>query len=186
MAEKRLVAYETVPPEGWKLEAAPPGRAWMNTTAERSAYRCLPLLMASQAGWLLSSPASVQVRWNGRAELGAVEIWRCVDSPFSPDYLWPISHFGQGIVTWTLPWLFRTSPGYNLLVRGPANSVKDGIAPLEGLVQTDWAVATATMNWKITRPDKWITFEAGEPVCMVVPQAREFGEIRSRDGTDRG
>src|SRR3712207_8402233 len=31
------------------------------------------------------------------------------------------SHFGSGILTWNLPFLFRTPPGYNLHVRGPAN-----------------------------------------------------------------
>ena len=62
------------------------------------------------------------------------------------------SNFGYGIVTWYLPYLFRTSPGYNLWVRGPVNSPKDGIVPLEGLVETDWAEATFTVNWKITRP----------------------------------
>jgi hypothetical protein len=36
-----------------------------------------------------------------------------------------ISHFGSGILTWNVPYLFRTPPGYNLLVRGPANWPKD-------------------------------------------------------------
>src|SRR5512139_3940709 len=103
MTKHRLIAYETVPAEGFMLVTAPHGREWMDSTYDRSAYRCLPLLMANQAGWLILSPASVRVRWDGGPTLGAVEIVRCVDSPASPDYLWPISHFGQGIITWTLP-----------------------------------------------------------------------------------
>lgn len=194
-----LVAYQTVPTEGFELVAAPHGREWMDATYERSAYHCLPLLLANQAGWLILSPTTCRVRWDGRAELGAVEIQRlgtemqdcgCPGPPDCtlgvishhhvahqerPDYVWPMSHFGQGIVTWTLPYLFRTPPGYNLLVRGPANCAKDGIAPLEGLVETDWTPATFTMNWKITRLGAWITFTAGEPICMVVPQRR--GEL---------
>ena len=53
--------------------------------------------------------------------------------------LLPASHFGDGILTWHLPILFRTPPGYNLLVRGPANYPKDAVSPLEGIVETDWA-----------------------------------------------
>jgi hypothetical protein len=87
------------------------------------------------------------------------------------------SHFGYGILTWTLPFLFRTSPGYNLLARGPANWPKDGISPLEGIVEADWAVATFTMNWQVTRVGVPITFEVGEPICMLVPQRR--GELES-------
>ena len=88
-----------------------------------------------------------------------------------------LSNFGEGIITWNIPYLFRTPDGYNLLARGPANWPKDGAAPLEGLIETDWAVATFTMNWKLTRPKHPVTFTRGEPICMLVPQRR--GELES-------
>ena len=62
------------------------------------------------------------------------------------------SHFGCGIITFKIPYLFRAPQGYNLLARGPANLFKDGISPLEGLIEVDWAVSPFTMNWKVTRP----------------------------------
>ena len=74
------------------------------------------------------------------------------------------SHFGEGVITWNIPFLFRTSPGYNLLVRGPSNWIKDGVQALEGIVETDWAVQTFTMDWKFTRPRRWVRFEADEPI----------------------
>jgi hypothetical protein len=178
-AERKLIAYETAPSEGFELVPAPHGRGWMDATYDRSAYRCLPLLMANQAGWLILNPWNVRVKWDGGSNLGSVEIqrWEGWQGERRPpaDHLFPMSHFGVGIVTWTLPFLFRTPDGYNLLVRGPANTVKDGIAPLEGIVETDWTPATFTMNWKITRPDTWIMFEQREPLCMIVPQRR--GEL---------
>jgi hypothetical protein len=76
-----------------------------------------------------------------------------------------------------VPYLFCTPQGYNLLARGPSNWPKDGISPLEGLVETDWSVATFTMNWKLTRPGLAVRFEADEPFCMVLPQQR--GELES-------
>jgi hypothetical protein len=75
-------------------------------------------------------------------------------------------------LTFQMPYLFRTPPGYNLLVRGPANCPKDGASPLEGVVETDWAVATYTLNWQITRPNEPILFEKDEPIGMIVPQRR--------------
>jgi hypothetical protein len=33
------------------------------------------------------------------------------------------------------------------------------------------------MNWKLTRPKHPVTFERGEPICMLVPQRR--GELES-------
>jgi hypothetical protein len=71
--------------------------------------------------------------------------------------------------------MFRTPPGYNLLARGPSNWPKDGAYALDGIVETDWAVATFTMNWKITALNRPVLFDAGEPFCMVVPQRR--GEL---------
>jgi hypothetical protein len=75
-------------------------------------------------------------------------------------------------VTWHLPLLFRTPPGYNLLVRGPANYPKDGASRLEGIVETDWASSSFSMNWKLTRKLIPVRFEVDEPICMIVPQRR--------------
>lgn len=165
-----LVAYELHRADGVELVPAARERNWMNSTHERFANRCLPLLMANQAGWVVVSNARVRARWNGGASPDSVEFEYGDDSTFRPT-----SHFGHGIITWSLPFLFRTPPGFNLLVRGPANCPKHGIAALEGLVETDWAPATFTVSWKFTGRRVWATFEEGEPVCLLVPQRR--GEL---------
>jgi hypothetical protein len=155
----------------------------MEATREQFAYRCLPLLIANQAGWLILNSYPVRVTWTGEEEVASLRI----DTPAAADGVCPyepapgmaaaISHFGHGILTWQLPYLFRTPPGYNLLVRGPANWPKDGASPLEGVVEADWSLATFTMNWQLTRPGLAVTFEAGEPICMIVPQRR--GELET-------
>lgn len=145
----------------------------MSATPARFAYRCLPLLIANQAGWLVLSGHALTVTWNGGADVADLRIDYRTGAPPYPAQ----SHFGHGILTWTLPYLFRTPPGYNLLVRGPANWPKDGAYPLEGVVETDWAVATFTMNWQITRPNVPIRFDQDEPICMLVPQRR--GELEA-------
>jgi hypothetical protein len=81
------------------------------------------------------------------------------------------------VLTWNVPYLFRTSPGYNLHVRGPSNWPKDGASPLEAIVETDWSPATFTMNWKLTRPGLPVVFEADEPICLIAPQRR--GELEA-------
>src|SRR5205807_231232 len=86
------------------------------------------------------------------------------------------SHFGAGVVTFTIPYLFRTPKGVNLWVKGPTNYFKDGAAPLEGVVETDWAVSSFTMNWKLTRPGLPVRFARGEPICMIVPVPRGLAE----------
>jgi hypothetical protein len=71
--------------------------------------------------------------------------------------------------------VFRTPKGYNLYVRGPANHCKDGVCPLDAIVETDWLASTFTMNWKVTRVNTSIFFGRGEPICMIFPEKR--GEL---------
>jgi hypothetical protein len=172
--DHNLIAYSLGVPNEARLARAPRWRDWMNDAEHRWPNRCLPLLMANEAGWVLLNAHGFVATWNGEISADSVRVdfdERDVNQPR------PESHFGYGILTWTVPYLFRTPPGWNLLVRGPANWPKDGICPLEGLVETDWSVATFTMNWKLTRPNCPVRFDVDEPFCMIVPTRR--GELRS-------
>ncbi|MFC6064371.1 DUF6065 family protein [Streptomyces ochraceiscleroticus] len=159
-----FIAYELHQNTGYTLVPAPPARSWMRETPASFAHRCLPLVVANQAGWLILNGWTVRCRWDTDAFDGVT-----VDHPTPAPLHQAVSHFGSGIVTWNLPFLFRTPPGYHLLVRGPANHVKDGAVALEGIVETDRTTSTFTMNWKLTRKDVWTVFEHGEPLCMLVP-----------------
>lgn len=171
-AQLELTAYALHQHPPMRIVPAPGTRAWMDETPSRFANRCLPLLIANQAGWLVLNSHPFRATWDGSAEISGVRI-----EPLGGAFPSASSHFGSGIVTWSLPYLFRTPPGYNLLVRGPANLPKDGACALEGIVETDWSPATFTVNWKLTRAELPVVFEQDEPICMVVPQRR--GELES-------
>lgn len=168
-----LIAYRVSDGPPLQLVPAPAARPWMDATDQRFAYRCLPLLIANQSGWFLLNSHTLRATWDGGDGLGALRLEYFTGLPPYP----AASHFGQGILTWHVPYLFRTPPGYNLLARGPANWPKVGAVALEGIVETDWTVATFTMNWKLTEPDRPVMFEVGEPVCMLVPRRR--GELET-------
>jgi hypothetical protein len=162
-----LTAHATGPGGGLVLEPARWRRAWMEATPNHFAQRCLPLTVANQAGWVVRCPFEVRARWNGAVELGNIEL-QLSDSAH-PGANLVSDHFGSGIVTFSIPWLFRTPPGVSLLVRGAPNFWIEGAHALEGLVETDWATATFTMNWKLLTPGRWVTFRAGDPVCFIQP-----------------
>ena len=170
-----LIAYHSAAEPPMEIVVADRWREWMSATHGRWADRCLPLLMANEAGWYLLNPVAFTATWDGRVDPAGVEIRH--DAADEPGAQYVRTHFGYGVITWGIPYLFRTSPRYNLLARGPANWPKDGVCPLEGLVETDWSVATFTMNWKFTRPGTTVSFAAGEPFCMIVPQRR--GELET-------
>ena len=158
-----------------KLVAGPTNRQWMEETPNRFAYRCMPMLLSNQSGWMVECSHDISVIWDGRQALEGLSIHNMSDGGPLP----ALSIFGSGILTFTLPFLFRTPEGYNLVAQGPTNWPKDGISPLSGVIETDWAESTFTMNWKVTRPNHAIAFTKGEPICMIVPQRRY--EIESFD-----
>lgn len=173
--EFELIAYRHKFNVDMRIVPAVRQRQWMNETANHFANRCLPMLIANQAGWVILNPERFQVIWEGGNEESATA-FRFLDS--APAHA-AINNFAHGIVTFTFPYMFRTPPGWNLWVRGPANMPKDSIAPLEGIVETDWMIATFTMNWKFTRPNVVVTFEKDEPICMLVPIRTELLETFS-------
>ena len=127
-----LVAYATRP-EVPRIVPAPPTRAWMDAVTGRYVYKCLSMVLANQAGWFVLNPHALKVTWNGLPGQDGLEIRQL--TPGKPCIA--ESHFGHGILTWRIPFLFRTPPEFDLLVRGPANSPKADICALEGLVETD-------------------------------------------------
>jgi hypothetical protein len=165
-----IAYYEPGHPDDLPIVPAARLRSWIEDAA-RHGRHCLPLMMASQNGWFVLNNQAFTARWSGEVGANATEVE--YDGP-EPRFR-AHSAFGHGILSFMIPYLFRTPPGYNMLARGPANWPRDGIAPLEGLVETDWSVATFTMNWKFTRPGAEVRFEKDEPVCMLVPQRR--GEL---------
>ncbi len=162
-----LIAYR-VSGLSMRLVPAPRARDWMQATRDHFANRCLPLLVANQAGWFVLNSHRFRATWSGGDDAGDIRIEFLSGEPPYP----AVTHFGYGLLTWNIPYLFRTSPGYNLLARGPANLPKDGAFALEGIVEADWSVATFTMNWKMTRPKHPVVFDVDEPICMIVPQRR--------------
>ena len=163
-----IIAYQIRSPAGLDLVPAWQARDWIDTSNRRFARRCLPMLLANQSGWFLLNRNRLVAAWDGGDAISSLTVQYADDD--APQEA--ISHFGHGILTWHVPYLFRTPPGWNLLARGPANWPKAGITPLEGVIETDWAMATFTMNWQLTMIDQPVLFAPGEPVCMIVPQRR--------------
>ncbi len=147
--------------EGWQLRPSPARRLWMDKLPR--AYTCLPLVIANQWGWQILCPTDVRAIWDGTVGQTGLRIE--VDPQYAPAIK---SQFGDGIITFSPPWLFRTPPGWDLYAKGPSNRFKINCAPLEGIVETWWLNYTFTMNWKILEPGI-VEFCRGESICQLMP-----------------
>jgi len=157
----------------FRFRPAPHRRDWMDNSPDRYAYRCLPLAIANTHGWELLNTQTFQAKWTGNNTVDDI-IFATRDGKQPPLVG---SHFGEGVLTFSIPCLFRTPPGYDLWVMGPSNAIKPNIQALNAVVETDWSPYTFTMNWKFTTPNAVVTFEEDEPIATIFPVKR--GEIET-------
>jgi hypothetical protein len=140
----------------------------MNNTPQRYAYRCLPLTIMNQTGWWIRNPVGFIATWRGATAPGTIEFQ--FDASGQVWSQWINSQFGEGIITWNTPFLFRTKPqGSRLLVCGPVNYFKANAHPLTALIETDWMSMSFTMNYKLMIPNLPVRFEVGEPLFQAIP-----------------
>ncbi len=154
-------AFDADPPP---IVPARGDRDWMDQTHQRAAYRCLPLSIANTSGWEILCPFDFQAYWSGGADVSDIALTSHVE----PRRLARLatSHFGHGVLTFHVGYLFRTSPGWALWARGSPNQDKRRLVPLDGVVETDWLPFSFTMNWRFTRPG-YARFSKGEPICFI-------------------
>lgn len=139
-------------------------REWMEQSPQKYAYRCIPLIAANTMGWELLNPIDATIMWSGGAMNTDVKIDQKVRDKFGP-----VSHFGVGMITWYVPFIFKTSPELGLIVTGPANHEKNDVVPLDAFIRTDWLPFPFTMNWRVTQKSKMVTFSKGEPIARILP-----------------
>lgn len=162
----KITVFKTGPID---IQPASADRGWMDSAPSRFPNRCLPLRIANAHGWVIRSPETFQAVWTGGPEPEAVKLI----TPTGQVPSGARGHFGGGVLTFTVPAVIRTTPGYDLFVTGPLNTCLDGIVPLSGVVETDWSDYSFTMNWRFTRPDVRVQFDAGDPFCHFFPVRRE-------------
>lgn len=146
------------------IRPSPPKRDWMDDVPAGYIYRCIPLLAANTMGWEILNPAKTTIKWDGGDRIENIHI-NCENRGLFT----ASSHFGSAIVTWYVPFLFKTSPDLGLYICGPSNHEKADIQPLDAFVRTDWLPFPFTVNWRLRHKDKTVTFEKGEPIARIMP-----------------
>lgn len=164
--------YKNKPLPGWEINAASPRRDWMEQHTHM--YRCLPMVIANQNGWVINSPCNISAIWFGGPDIKSMHFW--LDKEYNVPKPWVKCHFLGGVITFEFDFIFRSPEKVNLLVRGAPNFYIPGLHPLEGLVETDWLNFTFTMNWKVTEPNKLVKINKGDPICFIQPVPHNYIE----------
>ena len=167
----------------WLIKPAPRKRMWMEETGWYTqdsegnnvkyhaphAYKCLPLVIANQLGWVVCSPVGFTAVWNGenKASSGAVRFE--FDEEQEKYERLIIDRFGVGTFTFPVPYVFQTPADTQLMTRGPTNSWKTNCQSLDAVMESDWLPYPFFQTWKIKRPWEPVRFNKGEPYAMIHP-----------------
>lgn len=136
-------------------------------------YRCLPLTIANQYGFVVKTTVGFSVIWDGSDGTDAITLEIDDGTIFAPSIF---SHFGSGIFTLNFPFVLRTPPGVNLMTINPPNVVLPNITVLSGVVETDNLRHTFTFNFKVQIPNIKVYFEAGTDLAAILPVPRYFAD----------
>lgn len=145
-------------------------REWLS----EHAYRCLPMVIGSQLGFVVNLLYDITVRWNGDPDPSGVTVTLEEADKHLHALQTVTSRFGMGTVTIQNRWTLRTEPGINLLTLAPPNFWIDGISHLVAAVETDNLRRDFTLNLKVTRPDYDVVIRQGTPVACLLPYPRHF------------
>jgi len=162
----------------YKVKLPEKKREWMDVN-NGHAYKCLPLTVANGYGWEVLNPVKFDATWTGDlSPKNQIKFNFYPENEEEQRLTKQIySHFGNGIITFSsLNFIFRTTEGHNLFIKGPTNHFKHGAHALEAIVETDWLPYTFTLNWKLTKANETVFFEKGEPISCIFPIQRGYLE----------
>jgi len=143
-------------------------------------YRCLPLSIANQYGFVLTLPYDIELTWDGTEPITGVTVKTDKQSYFKV-----ISLFGSGIVTIATPFHLRTPPGVNLMTINPPNYILPNITVMNGVIETDNIRGPFTFNIKLQIPGITTTLKAGMPISGIIPIPRYFADgFTLKDASD--
>jgi hypothetical protein len=135
-------------------------------------YRCLPLSIANQYGYVLTLPFDIELLWDGSEGPNGLSIATSEKNIFFNIE----SHFGHGIATITTPFFIKTPKNVNIMTINPPNYILPNITVLNGVVETDNLRGAFTFNIKLQTPGIVTKIEKGTPVSGIIPIPRYFAD----------
>jgi len=147
--------------------------------------RCVPVLDAMTAGYIITTYADVQITIKDGIPWYE---WRMGNAitfhPVEQASLHPASN-GAPFPKWTNPWAIKTPPGYSCLIIPPLHNPNGIFTILSGVVDTD--TYTAPINFPFTLDDiSWQgVIPAGTPMAQVIPFKRNDWVMKLGNKKDR-
>ena len=155
-----------------KMEASFPKQLTPDSVS--TIKKCIPVLDAITAGYIIVSPCDVYVSINKEGEPQYVSAIHKIISfherkqaykhPKGNDFQFP---------KWNNPWAIKTPKGYSCLFLPPMHNQSDRFVILEGVVDTDNYSAPVNFPFVLKTPIQEFMIPAGTPIAQVIPFKRD-------------
>jgi hypothetical protein len=140
-------------------------------------YRCLPLAIGNQYGFVIKSEFDFSFIWNGENDKDSIRFsFNEEEEVLDTKHPRIETHFGHGIITIGTPFSLRTPPGVNLMTINPPNYVIPNITVMTGVVETDNLRRDFTFNLKIQIPNIEVHITKGSPIAAFIPIPRYYAD----------
>lgn len=142
--------------------------------------RCMPVLDAYSAGYIIPLPAALHLSWDGSEggwEWSTRSSWVRIEEHGRgqlPDHPFGTSPFLKLINMWGM----KTSRGTSVLITAPLNRFEIPIVPLAGVVDTDKYHNRINFPFVFREPGEW-TLDAGTPLVQVIPFKRQRWSMKA-------
>jgi hypothetical protein len=174
MSKNKIILNRLLPgPPIFQVVPLTAKRDWMDESRDKFAYKCIPLNIANQYGYAVLCPADFTLDWWGGVAEKDVDFHVTSKEEYIKDHLH--SYFGGGTFTIHVDFIIRTPEGFSTYIRGVPNETRQGIKPLDAIVETDWLSYTFTYNFLLTEPGSY-SFKKGEPLFVFFPIERSTVE----------
>lgn len=150
-----------------------------------SIKKCIPVLDAMTAGYIIVSPCDVYVSMKEGEPTFRSTIPNLISfHPRKQAYTHPQANDFQ-FPKWKNPWGIKTPKGYSCLFVPPLHNPNNQFQVLEGIVDTDRYVAPVNFPFVVKNPTEEFLIPAGTPIVQVIPFKREkWASVFSQDVND--
>ena len=146
-----------------------------------SIKKCIPVLDAITAGYIIVSPCDVYVSLKDGEPNYRSAIPNLIQfHPRKQGYLHPNANEFQ-FPKWMNPWAIKTPKGYSCLFIPPMHNPNKDFVILEGIVDTDNYTAAVNFPFVLKNPTEEFMIPAGTPIAQVIPFKREEWKLSFSD-----
>jgi hypothetical protein len=147
-------------------------------TSTPTIKKCIPVLDAITAGYIIVSPCDVYVSFKeGSPDYNSAIKGLIAFHPVKQAHLHPRMN-EHPFPKWINPWGIKTPKGYSCLFVPPMHNPNPYFVILEGIVDTDEYITPINFPFVLKNPEKECLIPAGTPIAQVIPFKRDVWEAK--------